>query len=266
MDFLYEKYNSRSRRKTDPVQFVYLYKDANSSEIVGFISSALAYGRVEIIINSLQKIFTLLGNDISGRIIHDTESLEKLFLGFKHRFNTGGDLAVLLLSLGEIVKKKKTLKNLFIECWNRNKGDIRNTEIDFIGFIKNIAEHIRIKKNIKTEYLHYLLASPEKNSACKRLNLFLKWMIRRDEIDPGIWADDLAHIRKHLIIPLDTHIAACARKSGLTTRKSNDWRTAVEITESLKKFEPEDPLKYDFAICHLGMDNLRTAEKTRKTP
>ena len=255
---IYNKYNKAERRLTDPVQFAYLYKDNVSAEIAAFISSALAYGRVEIIISDLKKVFNILGANILDKITGDAKKLKKSFNDFKHRFNGGDDVTLLLLSLGRIIAEKKNLRNLFIECWDKSGSDIKQTEIYFMNHIKSSIDFF-LKKNqgFKPDYLNYLLASPEKNSACKRLNLFLKWALRKDEIDPGIWENDLPHLKKYLVIPLDTHIAACARKSGLTSRKSNDWKTAVEITEALKKFAPDDPLKYDFAICHLGMDNIR---------
>jgi uncharacterized protein (TIGR02757 family) len=149
-----------------------------------------------------------------------------------------------------------SLENLFRKFHRPHSLTI---EEGLAGFVPLLKKHLtNYGKDIKPAGLRQLFPSPLDGSACKRANLFLRWMVRDRDIDFGIWK---GIPKSRLIIPLDTHIARISGCLGLTKRKSRDWKTAVEITESLKRMDPEDPLKYDFALCHHGISGMCSGKK-----
>ncbi|MBP7654029.1 TIGR02757 family protein [Candidatus Dependentiae bacterium] len=263
-DSLLNQTDFKIRILKDPVSSIYNYKKPEDREIVGLLASMFAYGRVEKILKNVDLILKNISNSKKSPyeiITKSTVKYEVLFKNFKHRFNSGSDLAVVLYSLKSLLKKYGSLENLFKTGIINDNIDIKKIIINFAGLIRKEFESISEKYNIPLGKTLYLLPTPERGSSCKRLNLFLRWMIRKDNIDPGVWNKSLGFLIPYLIIPLDVHIAKCGRNTGMTLRKTNDWQTASEITEYLKKIEPEDPLKYDFAICHLGMSEIRKAGK-----
>jgi len=249
LDDLYRNFSVSNKKQNDPVQFIYNYKKKDDQEIIAFLCSTLALGRVEQIIKTCKILISKLGDSPQKKILDD--SFIFLFSDFKHRFFDGADITTLLTTLRLILLEYGTLENLFISELKNNKQNYINALNAFALKIKTklLRQNNSIKKN--------LIAIPQDLSACKRLCLFMKWMIRKDSIDPGVWNNKLAHLKKELIIPLDAHIAKFARKANITNRKNNNWTTAVEITKFLKKLNPDDPLKYDFAICHLNINQLR---------
>jgi uncharacterized protein (TIGR02757 family) len=140
------------------------------------------------------------------------------------------------------------LKNLFIQGYEHNHDSILKALVSF-------SEEININNKAKQgNYFHYLISNPAHGSVSKRMNLFLRWMIRKDEIDPGIWYEIPA---SKLIMPVDTHIARVSKRLRLVKRKSVDLKFAIELTDRLKKFDPDDPVKYDFALCHIGIEKKK---------
>jgi uncharacterized protein (TIGR02757 family) len=138
-----------------------------------------------------------------------------------------------------------------------NKFNIKFILSEFSNTIRKTIIEISETEKIDIGRTLYLIPSPDNGSACKRLNLFFKWMIRNDNIDTGLWQTDFKFLKPYLIIPLDTHILRCAYNSGMTNKKNNTWNTAERITDYLKKIDYKDPLKYDFAICHTGIESSR---------
>lgn len=257
LDMLQLKFNRSSFRAKDPVQFIYNYPTKADREIVGFISAMLAYGRVEQILKSVSKVLSPLGKHPSEYVKNRKNSFEKHYTDFKHRLNKGTDIVLLLYALSSVLELYGSLENFFFRC----RTDAPDLRMAVTAFIEKLKEEVRSAsktKKIPLGYSLHLLPSPKDFGASKRFNLFLKWMVRKDNIDPGTWSSRLGWMKKEIIIPLDIHIAKHARKNRMTRRKSNDWKTALEITECLKKFDSEDPLKYDFAICHLGMEKSRS--------
>jgi len=255
-DELYAEFNNKSRIKSDPVQFVYHYSRLEDCELAGLIASSLAYGRVEKILQSVSAVLTPLGDQPAEYLKKTHMEFENIYIGFKHRLNTGDDIALLLYALRLTLIEYKTLFHLFETQYSKYE----NIKDALAGFSDKIRNNILIsatEKKINIGRSLYLLPTPKDNSPCKRLNLFLKWMIRKDAVDPGIWSGRLGNLKNKLIIPLDAHILRCARNYSMTARKTNDWKTAVEITEFLKKINADDPLKYDFAICHSGIQTVR---------
>ncbi|NLP01059.1 MAG: TIGR02757 family protein [Fibrobacter sp.] len=253
LDSIYDRFHHPEYLKMDPLSCVHEFKTASDREIGGLIASVLAYGRAEIIIDHCYSVFRKIDWDTRNFIFSTSyKEKQKFFAGFKHRFNDGFDLALLLESIGNLLKHYGTLENLFIAPFRDESLTIKDALHHFTSQIKMSAESLAGHKKKSFEYL---LPSPESGSACKRLNMFLRWMTRDDDsIDFGIWKKVS---KSKLIIPVDTHIATLSRKLGLTSRKSADWKMAEEITAKLRLFDPQDPVKYDFSLCRAGMVDYR---------
>jgi len=255
LDDLYARYNRREVAHEDPVHFLYAYDDPCDREIVGLVASSLALGNIKQIIGSVQSVLQHMGASPARFLKRSSrEKLQQMFAGFQHRFIRGNELASMLFGAECIIQKRGSLH----ACFSANmKADDETVLPALSAFAKevNAATH---------EQPNRLLPSPEKGSACKRLNLFLRWMVRRDSVDPGGW-DNVSPAK--LIIPLDTHIHRICRALGLTRRKQATMNTALEITAAFREIVPEDPIRYDFALTHLGIDggpNLRLFLKRRE--
>jgi len=240
LDELYERYNRREFVHPDPLEFLYNYKDVRDREIVGLVASSLAYGRVAQILKSVSSVFEHM--PFPSRFLRHAsrESLLKIFEGFKHRFTTGEDLAMMLFGIKRVIERYGSLH----ACFTAYLTDDHDTILPALsGFVKELTVESNGRRNS-------LLPSPATGSACKRLNLFLRWMVRQDEVDPGGWDNIPASM---LIIPLDTHMYRICRALKLTERKQADMRAATEITATFRTIVSEDPVKYDFALTRLGI-------------
>ncbi len=243
----------------DPLICVHQFQDAQQIELVGLIASCLSYGRVEQIISSIDTILKIVDNDLHS-FITKTDIIEKrrAFLGFKHRFNTGNDISLLLESLKYIFTNYGTIQNLFYKSVHEGENNIKNALIHFTSEIKKHAQKINRGRSKSFEYL---LPSPLSGSACKRLNMYLRWMVREnDGIDFGIFNKIAPSL---LVIPVDAHIAKIAQQMHLCTRKSPDWKMAEEITETLRSVDAKDPVKFDFSLCRYGMKKIRNQFTTK---
>ena len=237
---LYSHYTLKEYISPDPLQFLYDYKDTGDREIVGFIASSLALGNVQQIIKSVSRVLEKMPSPLSYLKKASLNSLKKDFKVFKHRFITGDDLAYMLFGLKDVISRFGSLK----VCFSSGFKDNDSTVIPALTLFVNEAN--AANKGRKNR----LLPSPEGKSACKRLNLFLRWMVRQDTVDPGGW-DNIPTSK--LILPLDTHIHKIGLTFGFTERKQKDMKTAIEITDAFRKFAPDDPVKYDFALTRLGI-------------
>lgn len=243
LEELYAKYNRREYVHPDPLEFLYNYKNLQDREIVGFIASSLAYGRVGQILKSVSLVLGQMGSSPYDYLIQSSASnIKKGFCNFKHRFTTGDDISRLLMGIKETVKEYGSLNSCFASALSEDHDTILPALDTFVQ---------RLSKNAGRNGLT-LLPSPEKGSACKRLNLFLRWMVRTDDVDPGGWTG--VHAAK-LIVPLDTHMYKIGLSLGLTQRKQANLRTAMEITSGFRNLSPTDPVKYDFALTRLGIRN-----------
>ncbi len=244
---IYSSCNKRELVHPDPLEFLYDYPHIADREIAGFIASSLAYGRVTQIIKSVGKVLAPLGNS-PGRTIIDLsdEFLLSTYRDFRHRFTTGLEMAGLIRGLRDIVKEYGSIEAAF-SChidWNKDF----KTGID--KAVKKIGENGFTQKSS-------LLACPSGNSACKRLFLYLKWMVRKDEVDPGGWTSIFP---KDLLMPVDTHILNISKRLLLTERNQADIKTVIEITDAFRSICPEDPLKYDFVLTRFGIRNDMTLD------
>lgn len=243
LEVTYERYNKRELVDPDPLIFLYNYNNVEDREIVALIAATLAYGRVAQILKDVEKVLNILGPAPKNYLLNTSDNEIKSSLkGFKHRFTTGEEMSLLLIGVKQVIKKFGSLERLFLERSNENDTNIAPALSHFISTLKKYAKVERSS----------LLSDPEMGSACKRLNLFLRWMVRRDAVDPGGWENIPA---SKLIIPLDTHMYHFGKCYGFTKRNSADLKAAMEITDGFKEFAPSDPVKYDFVLTRFGIRN-----------
>lgn len=247
LEKLYKKYNQPNSAE-DPVWNVLVQKDIVDQEILAFISATYAFGNIRQINRSLFKIIELLSPSAYQRIL-DLDYIFYLERNFevKHRFLSHQEFIGLLKSLNVIYTHHVSLKKLFLLNY---KPDDKNLKEAIIHFSKNLRELIH-KQDPHLKKIKFFFPSPESGSACKRINLFLRWMVRKDNVDLGLWSEIKT---SQLIIPLDVHIYRVARHFQLTRLKRPSWNMAMEITESLKNFDADDPVKYDFALSHINIE------------
>lgn len=241
LEGLYTRLNRRHFVHPDPLEFLYDYSSAADREIAGIVASSLAYGRVAQILRSVREVLAPMGESPSLFLRdHPPSALRRLYQGFKHRFTTGEELATLLAGVRKTIRDHGSLEACFLEGLRKENGAI-------IGAMDRFVR--RIGGDLVTGSSMFL-PSPSRGSACKRLNLFLRWMVRRDDVDPGGW-DALPPAA--LLVPLDTHLLRIARGLKLTGRANADLRTALEVTDSFRHLAPEDPVRYDFSLTRLGI-------------
>ena len=253
LDALYRNYD-RAYLSSDPLMFPRLFSDPVDIEVAGLISASLAYGRVAMIQRNIRSVLDTMGEHPAeyAREFDVRKGLSD-FADFSHRFNRGEDIALLLSYIRQMIEREGSIGGFFRVGYDPGAADIGSSLADFTerALALDCSPVYSGAAPPKKAGVRYFFPSPTGGSACKRLNLFLRWMVRRDDgLDFGLW--DFVR-PSQLVIPLDTHIARICQLIGLTQRKSAGWPMAVEITESLKKLDPDDPVKYDFAICRLGI-------------
>ena len=238
----------------DPLEFIHKFKTSEDKEIVGLIASSLAYGQVERIRSSIKTVLERMDNKPYRFTVRFNPVKDKgLFDGFVHRFNTGRDIACLIYFAKQMIEESGSVGGFFLKGYSTKDANIKNSLISFSERVLSLdVSALYGTKSLPNDAgVRFFFPSPKNGSPCKRLNLYLRWMVRKgDRLDFGLWKDISA---SKLIIPLDTHIARISQNIGLTKRKSPDWNMAEEITENLKKLDPQDPVKYDFALCRLGI-------------
>ncbi len=248
LDGFYKGYNFLESILNDPIEFPHKYKDPEDIEIAGFISSLFAYGRVDLFKAVVRELLLRLDKSPYHYLISfNAKKQANIFSDLSYRFNKSKDIVSLLFIIHRVIKEYGSIENAFMNFYN---GDMYTSISLFIRYILSVATSSVYGKHIHTIGLLQFFPDPKKGSPCKRINMFLRWMVRDRDIDFGLWK---GIPKDRLIIPLDTHIARISRCIGLTERRSNNWKTAEDITDSLKKLDPEDPLKYDFALCHHGI-------------
>ncbi len=248
LEKLYKRYNHRKFIPPDPLQFVYRYESKADREITALLSASLAYGRVQQIEKDLNLLFSIIGKSPFEFTTHFNSTKRKILTKFKHRFNTGDDICDLLSILKIVLKRYGSIEKFFIEGYNPDDNNIIPALTSFCDRLYEIhREHFGCPAS---SGFRYLLANPANGSVCKRLNMFLRWMVRSDDVDLGLWK---SIDKSKLIVPVDTHMARLCKILGLYKRKTLSLKAAVEITESFKKIEPRDPVKYDFALSRIGI-------------
>ncbi|MBU4485083.1 TIGR02757 family protein [bacterium] len=238
LDNLYHRYNKRELIHPDPLEFLHKYDSNEDLEVVGLIASSLAYGRVLQILKSASFVLDKLGGSPKEFLLNTKDQyLHEMFVGFKHRFTTDYDIVQLLINVKNNIQRHGSLNKCFLHGYN--DGD-ENVIPAMIKFVEAFAGNEKV----------YLLPHPERGSACKRLNLYLRWMVRSDDVDPGCWS---GIPKSKLIVPLDTHMHKISLKFGLTNRKQANLKTAIEVSSNFARINPDDPIKYDFALTRFGI-------------
>jgi uncharacterized protein (TIGR02757 family) len=241
LELIYSRYNRRELIHPDPLEFLFHYNDVADREIAGLIASSLAYGRVSQILKSVSGVLSEMGPS-PARFLMKTGKLDLAgtFSAFKHRFTTGAELTDFLYSIGRLIREYGSLE----KCFNAGYGSEAETVNEALSAFANM-----LKKNMAAGKSS-LLPDPARGSACKRLHLFLRWMVRRDDVDPGGW-DSVSPSK--LIVPLDTHMYHFSTCHGFTVRKNADLTTALEITRGFRSICVEDPVKFDFSLTRFGI-------------
>jgi uncharacterized protein (TIGR02757 family) len=237
---------------TDPVQFAWRTPDPADREVVAFIAAGLAFGRVASVMASVGRVVEVMGAH-PARFVRAFDSARDgaALAPIGHRWTRGVDLIALMLVLQSMLREEGSIEAAFADGHDSTAPDVgpgldafaaRACAVDVTPAYGRVVP-------ARAGY-RYFFARPSGGSACKRLNLFLRWMVRHDAVDPGGWTRVSS---SQLVVPLDTHIIRLGRCLGLTRQKTPGWKMAAEITSALRVLDPVDPIRYDFAICHLGM-------------
>ena len=248
LERLYAKYNHRAFVPPDPLQFVYRFPERSDVEIAAFLASALAYGRVRQIERSLTQLFDRMNGAPYDFTMRLNGAGHAKLRGFKHRFTTGNDIADLLNLLRHVLDDHGDLESFFLLGYDEEHLTVLPALSTFCDCLCQL--YADAHRGQISDGLRYLLASPSRGSASKRLHLFLRWMVRHDEVDVGLWR---GIDKTKLIVPVDVHMARLCRILGLHNDKTISQSTAVKITEAFAKIEPADPVKYDFALSRIGI-------------
>jgi uncharacterized protein (TIGR02757 family) len=261
LDDLYRSFDHVTSA-TDPVHIVRRFTSPADREIVGFCAAALAFGRVASVLQSIESLLAVMGPHPAQFVrdfdpVRERPRLEPLV----HLLISGRDLMALLLVLQRILNESGSIEAFFVD------GD--EVASPHVGPALDSFSTRALATDMRAAYgrrvprqrgVAYFFPRPSAGSACKRLNLFLRWMVRRDEIDLGVWSK-VSPAR--LIVPLDTHIIRLGRCLKLTRYTSPGWKMALEITHALRAFDPADPVRFDFALCHVGMMNACGFQKAQ---
>jgi len=251
LDNLYRTFD-HAESATDPVHIVRRYETPEDREIVGFCAAALAFGRVASVLQSIEALLAVMGPHPARFVrrftpVRDSARIEPLV----HRWIRGRDLVALLLVLQRMLKESGSIEQFFVEGDDPASPDVSAALESFS--MRALQTDLREAYGgllPKRPGVCYFFPRPSAGSACKRLNLFLRWVVRKDAIDLGLWTRVSP---AHLVVPLDTHVIRVSRCLGLTRYKSPGWAMARDITATLRQLDPADPVKYDFALCHVGM-------------
>lgn len=257
LDRLYESFNAPDSA-TDPIQIVRRFERPDDREVVGFVAGALAFGRVASVLQSIERVVALMGAHPASYVRQfDPQRDAPAFSPIVHRWIRGADLAALVLVMQQMLDRAGTLEGFFLEGYDPSEEDVAPA--------LNSLSSRALRLDVRAVYggrrpaprpgqpgVGYFFPRPSAGSACKRLNLFLRWMVRTDALDLGVWTRVPP---AKLVVPLDTHVIRVGRCLGLTRYTSPGWAMARDITAALRRIDPVDPVKYDFALCHLGMMN-----------
>jgi len=244
LDQKVEEFNKPNFIKDDPICIPHQFSKKQDIEIAGFFASILAWGQRKTIINKCNELMQMMDNSPHDFITTHQDSDLKRFLSFKHRTFNATDTLYFIEKLKHHYQQHDSLEMAFMKATDSNNFDMKSALIHFRDYFFDLPDFPqRTRKHIST---------PANKSACKRLNMFLRWMVRKDNqgVDFGIWKNIPPAA---LICPCDVHVDRIARKLGLITRKQTDWQTAEQLTQNLLKFDPKDPVKYDFALFGLGV-------------
>jgi len=251
LDRLYADFNYPDSA-ADPIQIVRRYHRPDDREVVAFCAASLAFGRVASVLQSIERLMAIMGDRPADYVRHfDPRRAAAAFDGLVHRWIRERDLVALLWILRQMLERSGTIEGFFLDGYDEAAADIA-TALDSFSARAMALDLTAAYGRVRRHGVSYFFPSPSKGSACKRLNLFLRWMVRHDALDLGVWTRVAS---SKLVVPLDTHVIRVGRCLGLTRYTSPGWKMARDITASLKTIDPLDPVRYDFSLCHLGMMN-----------
>jgi uncharacterized protein (TIGR02757 family) len=254
--------DAAARVRGDPVELPHRYRDPQDVEVAALLAAALAYGRVDLFKPRVTVLLERLGKS-PGRIARESSPAELLELAkdFEYRMTGPRDVACLLYGIGGMLRRHGSLGACFTAHFTR-LGSVRAALGSFVDDLCSADFSELIGQPGPTRRLKHLLPHPSRGSACKRLNLFLRWMVRGpDGVDFGLWRGIPPSA---LVMPLDTHVHRIGRLIGLTARKDLSWRTAEDVTERLRTFDPDDPVRFDFALSHLGISGACASRRDER--
>ena len=252
LDELYASFNCADSAE-DPIQIVRRFERPDDREVVAFCAASLAFGRVRSVMDSINRLVAIMGARPAEYVRQfDPIRDAALFKGLVHRWTRERDLMALLWVIRQMLDRSGTIEGFFLEGYDPSAADLASALDSFSVRAMALDLKAPYGRVPKRPGVAYFFPRPSKGSACKRLNLFLRWMIRHDALDLGVWTRVPA---SKLVVPLDTHVIRVGRCLQLTRYQSPGWKMASDITASLAKIDPADPTRYDFSLCHLGMMN-----------
>jgi uncharacterized protein (TIGR02757 family) len=247
LDRLYVEYN-RADTIPDPIDIVRRYAGRADREVVGFCAAGLAFGRVASVLQSVERVLAVMGPSPAEFVRRfDPRRDGRAFEPLVHRWTRGDDLAALVLAMRRMMDEAGSIEAFFLLGHDTSQTDI---EPSIESFSRRALALAPGEARRRQPGVRYFFPRPSTGSACKRLNLYLRWMARRDAIDLGTWSGVSP---SQLIVPLDVHVVRLGQCLGLTRYRSPGWKMASDITASLRRLDPADPVRYDFALCHVGM-------------
>jgi uncharacterized protein (TIGR02757 family) len=250
LDDLYDSFN-HPESAFDPIQVVRRYDRLDDRELIAFIAAGLAFGRVQSVVNSIEAVCAVLGPRPAEFIRRfDPVTHGEPLLPIVHRWIRGRDIVALLWILKVMIEEAGSIEAYYAGGWSPESADVSDSLESFSGRARTIDLKPAYGNVPKAPGVYFFFSRPSSGGACKRLNLFLRWMVRTDGVDPGGWRTPLPG---QLVIPLDTHTIRTGKCLRLTKRASPGWKMAADITAALRTFDPVDPVRYDFSLCHLSM-------------
>ena len=250
LDSLYQGFDDADST-VDPIRLVRPFDDPADREVVGFFAAALAFGRVAGILRSIERLLDVLGPS-PARFVRtfDPQRARASFARLGHRWVRGVDLMALVWVLRSVLREFGSIEAGFVRGLDPDAEDVSAALESFTAWARAVDLDPVADRRQAPPNVRYFFPPPSAGSACKRLNLFVRWMVRSDRVDLGVWTG----VRpSQLIVPLDTHVIRVGQCLRLTRYRSPGWRMAVDITAALRHLDPNDPVRYDFAMCHLGM-------------
>jgi uncharacterized protein (TIGR02757 family) len=266
LDGLYREFNQVDAI-ADPVNLVRRFESPADLEVAGLCAAALAFGRVASVNQSIETVFALMGpSPAAFARSFEPRAGGRAFSSFIHRWTRGSDIVALIWVVRQMLDRAGSIEGFFVEGDDPSAPDVGPALDSFSARALALDLQSAYGRVPARPGVCYFFPRPSAGSACKRLNLFLRWMVRRDAVDLGVWSRVSA---SRLVVPLDTHVIRLGQCLGLTRYRAAGWRMAADITASLRAIDPVDPVRFDFSLCHVGMMGscgFRTKQRDSQCP
>lgn len=262
LEAAFRDYHHEKESRLDPISLVYRYQTPQDRELVAFLVALLSYGNVRTIIQSGNRMLAPMGTSPFEYLV--SEAPLNLWNDFKHRFTTGADIEIVAHWLRQTLKNYGSIEKFFIHVNPTAEASMKLKISNFVKGLWSQPVPKNLKKNLgkRQRNLKYLVSDPEQGSACKRLNMFFRWVVRpQDGVDLGLWKNVST---RELMLPIDTHLLQTLKKLRWVRTDQANWKTVEKATQKLREISEEDPIRYDFALCHLSMSggNINNYHKT----